>query len=65
MAVVLSIMVLAVFALVGAAMIFWRRQDGRRQAVLMLVLAAVIAANIALLTVPGSDGKAPVTATPE
>ena len=65
MAAVLSIMVLTIIALLAGAVFFWRRPDGRKQALLMLVLAAVIAANVAILTVPGPDGSAPVGAIPE
>jgi hypothetical protein len=37
----------------------WRR-GLRKQAALMLVLAAVMAANVAIWTLPGKDGEAPV-----
>ncbi len=59
MAVILSLMVLACLALIGGAVVLWRRGERRRQVVLMLVMAVVIAANIALLTVPGPDGEVP------
>ena len=58
-------MVLTMIALLAASWFFWRRPDGRRQAVLMLVLAAVIAANVAILTVPGADGTSPAGSLPE
>jgi len=61
---ILSIMMLTIIALLGASWFFWKRPDGRRQALLMLVLAAVIAANVAILTVPGPDGTAPAASTP-
>jgi len=64
MATVLSIMVLATIAFLAGAAYYWR-QGGRRQAILMLVLAAVIAGNIALLTVPGPGGEAPFNKVPE
>ncbi|GGC22209.1 hypothetical protein GCM10011371_07330 [Novosphingobium marinum] len=57
---VLSLMVLTFFALILGAWYLWTRRGARRQAVLMLVLAAVIAANVAIWTVPDSDGTAPL-----
>ena len=65
MAAVLSIMVLAAIALAGGAAYLWNREGMRRQAVLMLVLVAVIAGNVALLVVPNSEGTAPVSRLPE
>lgn len=56
MATVLSLLVLTMFALIAGAVFLWRRGGSRRQAVLMLALAAVIASNIAILTVPVSHG---------
>lgn len=64
MATVLSLLVLVAIALVGGAILIWRKGGPRKQAVLMLVLAAVIAANVALWTVPGKSGEAPVSAAP-
>jgi hypothetical protein len=57
--------VLATIAALAGAVFFWRRPGARRQALLMLVLAAVIAANIAILTVPGPGGEAPIDRVPE
>ena len=59
---VLSLLVLACLAMLLGAYALWRRQRGGKQAALMLVLAAVIAANIAIWVVPGSGGKALVSA---
>jgi hypothetical protein len=59
----LSLMVLTVLALVGGAAWLWRRGGSRKQPVLMLILAAVLAINIAIWTLPG-PGRAPATATP-
>lgn len=53
---ILSLVMLAAFALVGGAIYLWRRGDARKQALLMLVLAAVMAANLAIWLVPDSDG---------
>ena len=65
MAAVLSIMVLTALSLLAGAIYLWQRHGMRRQAVLMLVLVAVIAANVAILTVPTSDGSAPLGQVPD
>ena len=57
---VLSILVLATIALVIGAIALWRRGGQIRQVWLMLLLAAVAAANIAIWIVPDSTGQAPV-----
>lgn len=64
MALILSLMVLAAIALLGGGIYLWRREGMRRQAVLMLVMVAVIAANVAILTVPNSDGSSPFAENP-
>lgn len=56
-------MVLACFALALGALALWRR-GVRRQAVLMLVLAAVVAGNIAIWVVPNDQGKTLVKDVP-
>ncbi len=58
---VLSILVLAAFALVIGAIVLWRRGGQARQVGLMLLLAAIIAGNVLIWTVPDSTGKAPVS----
>ena len=63
MATVLSILVLAIIALVIGAIALLRRGGSRKQAVLMLVLAAVAAINVAIWTLPGADGTAPLART--
>ncbi|HEX7751390.1 MAG TPA: hypothetical protein VF440_03235 [Novosphingobium sp.] len=60
MALVLSILVLAMFALVLGAAALWRRGGSRKQVALMLVLAGVMAVNIAIWTLPGRGGEAPI-----
>jgi flagellar biosynthesis/type III secretory pathway M-ring protein FliF/YscJ len=60
LALVLSFMVLAVVALALGAFFLWRRGGSRKQVALMLVLALVIAGNVALLTWPDASGKAPI-----
>jgi flagellar biosynthesis/type III secretory pathway M-ring protein FliF/YscJ len=64
MATALSLMVLSALALAAGGSWLWRRQGPSRQALLMLVLAAVIAANIALIVWPAADGASPLSATP-
>lgn len=53
---VMSIMVLAIIALLAGAAYLWRRGLYKGRALLMVVLAVVIAVNIALWTVPVSTG---------
>jgi hypothetical protein len=58
--VVLSVLVLAAMALVGGSAWLWRRPGMRRQALLMLLLAAIAAANVAIWTMPDSAGRSPI-----
>jgi hypothetical protein len=51
----LSLMVIAVAALIGGAYFQFRRGN-RKQAGLMLVLAAVFAVNVAIWAVPNEQG---------
>ncbi|WP_353228864.1 hypothetical protein [Novosphingobium sp.] len=48
---IMSIVVLAIIVLVGGALALWRR-GVRRQAVLMVVAALVLAGNVAIWAVP-------------
>lgn len=64
LSIVLSLLVLAALALVAGAVALWRR-GVRKQALLMLVLAAIAAINVAIWTLPGADGAAPVNRVPE
>lgn len=61
---VLSLMVLTAIALLVGAWWFWRKQGAGRQALLMVVLAAVIAVNVAIWAVPNQSGETLVTANP-
>lgn len=60
MEIVLSIVMLAVIALVIGAIALWRRGGSRRQIALMLVLAAIMAGNVAIWTWPSAGGQAPL-----
>jgi len=53
----LSLAVLMIFALpIGAAWL-WRRGGSRKQATLMLILAAILAANVAIWLIPTRGGE--------
>ncbi|GGD97824.1 hypothetical protein GCM10011515_16960 [Tsuneonella deserti] len=56
----LSLVMLTVFALLGGAAWLWRKPGMRKQAVLMLVLAGIALINIAIWTVPDSEGRSPL-----
>jgi len=60
LATILSILVLTAAAMVLGAWFLWRRGGSRLQVALMLLLAVVIAANVAIWVVPDSAGNAPV-----
>jgi hypothetical protein len=53
-------MVLTGIALIAGALLLWRRGGSRKQIALMLVLAAVIAVNVGLWTLPDGNGAAPI-----
>lgn len=59
MAAVLSLLVLTFLAMLGGAYVLWRRGGPKKQIVLMLILALVVAINIGIWTLPGSSGDAP------
>ena len=61
----LSLMVLTAVALLGGAVYLWRARGLRKQAVLMVILAAVMAANVAIWTLPNERGETLVGAGPE
>lgn len=65
MEIVLSILVLAAFALLAGAAWLWRKGGARKQAGLMVVLALVALLNVAIWTVPQPDGTAPIEQIPE
>lgn len=60
MAIALSLLVLAMLALLGGAYVLFRR-GMKRQAWLMLILAAVMALNVAIWTIPSDSGESLAT----
>jgi hypothetical protein len=60
MAAILSILVLAAIALMIGAIFLWRRGGSRKQAGLMLLLAIIMAVNVAIWTLPGQNSPAPL-----
>jgi hypothetical protein len=60
----LSLMIFAIAALLGGSFYLWRRGGTGKQVALMLVLAVVLAVNVAIWTLPGAGGTAPIAATP-
>lgn len=64
MDIALSLMVLTSIALVGGAYFLFQRGK-RRQALLMVVLAVVMALNVAIWTVPTPDGVSLKTSVPQ
>jgi len=61
----LSLTMLTALALVAGAIYLWRNRGLKKQAVLMLVLAAVMAINIAIWTLPNQHGDTLVKAAPK
>lgn len=57
--IVLSIVMLAAFALLAGAFFYWRRTGELKQPALMVVLAIVAIANVLIWTVPSEDGTSP------
>ena len=57
---VLSIVMLAAVALLIGAFVLWRRTGDTRKAMLMVMLAAIAAMNVAIWTVPDTSGEAPI-----
>jgi hypothetical protein len=57
---VLSMLVLAAIAMIGGAILLWRRQGASKQVWLMLLLAVIMIANVLIWTVPDKDGTAPL-----
>lgn len=57
---VLSILVLAAIAMLAGAWFAWRRGMPRKQIGLMVLLAVIMAINVAIWTVPDKGGTAPI-----
>ena len=60
MNIILSLVMLAAFALVAGAIYFWRRTGELKQPALMVVLALVMIANVLIWTLPDASGDAPI-----
>ncbi|MBV7264765.1 hypothetical protein [Erythrobacter ani] len=60
MDIVLSIVMLAAFALLAGAFVYWRRTGELKQPALMVLLAGIAIANVLIWTVPTSDGSSPI-----
>jgi hypothetical protein len=56
-AIALSLLVLTTAALVAGAFWQWRRGGARKQVALMLLLAAVLAINVAIWALPNAGGQ--------
>lgn len=61
MDIAISLLVLTAIALVLGATALFRRGGYRKQAVLMLVLAAVMAVNVVIWTLPTPEGQSLVS----
>jgi len=57
---VLSITVLAALLLLVGAFFLWRRTGNAKNALLMVLLAAIALVNVAIWTLPDADGEAPL-----
>ena len=62
---VLSIVMLAAFALVAGAIVLWRQTGDFKKPALMLLLAVIAIANVAIWTVPDESGQTPLSQLPE
>ena len=56
---ILSVLVLAGFALIVGAIILWRRGAPMKRIILMLIAAVILFANVAIWTVPTQSGQSP------
>jgi hypothetical protein len=60
----LSLAVLMVIALPLGALVLWRKGGSRKQVLLMLVLAVILAANVAIWLIPTRSGQTLAAAAP-
>lgn len=58
--IVLSIVMLAAFALVAGALVLWRRTGEAKNPALMVLLAVIAVINVLIWTVPTTSGDAPI-----
>jgi hypothetical protein len=56
----LSLLMLAAVLLTARAIWQWRREGPSRNVLLLLVLVAVMLANVAIWTIPDKNGAAPI-----
>ncbi len=57
--IILSVMVIGAIALIGGAVYLLKRGGPKKQPLLMLLLAAILFANVAILSVPNERGLSP------
>lgn len=57
---VLSIVMLAAFALLAGAFVLWRRTGDAKNPALMVVLALVAIGNVLIWTIPTAEGTSPL-----
>jgi drug/metabolite transporter superfamily protein YnfA len=57
---ILSLVMLAAFALIAGAAFLWFRKRARKQAGLMALLALIMLINVAIWTIPDAGGNAPL-----
>ncbi len=57
---VLSIVMLAAFALLAGAFVLWRRTGLVKQPALMVLLAVIAVGNVLIWTLPDASGVSPV-----
>lgn len=58
--IVLSIVMLAVLALLAGAFVLWRRTGEVRNPALMVLLAVIAIVNVLIWTLPTAGGEAPI-----
>lgn len=56
----LSVLVLAALAFLAGAVVLWRKGGSPKQAVLMVLVAAILIANVLIWTLPYANGGSPV-----
>lgn len=61
----LSLLVLTALALMAGGLYLWRSRGLKKQGLLMIALAAVMAINVAIWTLPNEHGNTLIEAAPE